>query len=269
MQVNAISNTNQNTSQVSANTTSNGNDFSSYLEASTAKTSTLSDIFNEASSTYGVPVSLLESVAKQESNFNPNATSHCGAMGVMQLMPSTAANLGVTNAYDAKQNIMGGAKYLSYMLQKYDGNVSYALAAYNAGSGNVAKYGGIPPFKETQNYVAKITSYMQNGVTLPDGTVSVSNAANSSTANVSDTNTILSVNNSASNTTNSDTTDSASDAALDRVFSYDDYLKFLDIYLKDIQTDSDTNDKEKEEENNKALTNYYAYQGIQFQNTAL
>ena len=77
-------------------------------------------------------------------------------MGVMQLMPKTAEGLGVTDSYDPRQNILGGAKLISQLLDKYDGDKSLALAAYNAGSGNVSKYGGIPPFKETQNYVKKV-----------------------------------------------------------------------------------------------------------------
>ena len=106
----------------------------------------MDDIFNKASETYNVPVALLKAMAKQESNFDPNATSSSGAQGVMQLMPATAASLGVTNAYDPEQNIMGGAKYISQLLDKYDGDTTLALAAYNAGMGNVAKYGGVPPF---------------------------------------------------------------------------------------------------------------------------
>ena len=122
----------------------------------------LEEYFKEASETYGVDINLLKAIARQESNFNPSATSSAGAMGVMQLMPSTAKGLGVTNAYDAQENIMGGAKLMAQNLKKYNGDVSLALAAYNAGGGNVDKYGGIPPFKETQNYIKKVLGYYQN-----------------------------------------------------------------------------------------------------------
>ena len=99
------------------------------------------EYFDKASTTYNVDKRLLIAVAKTESDFNPKATSGAGAKGIMQLMDGTAKSLGVTNSYDAEQNIMGGAKYLSQLLKIYDGDRNKALAAYNAGSGNVARYG--------------------------------------------------------------------------------------------------------------------------------
>ena len=132
----------------------------------------LISIFQEAASTFGVSVELLTSIARAESNYNPNAVSSAGAVGIMQLMPATAAALGVTNSYDARENIMGGAKYISQLLAKYNGNTSLALAAYNAGSSNVEKYGGIPPFTETQNYVRKVLSYMNATLTAAGSTAS-------------------------------------------------------------------------------------------------
>lgn len=133
--------------------------------------SSLEAYFQEASDTYGVPVALIKAVAKAESNFNSQAISSAGAQGVMQLMPATAEGLGVTDPFDARENILGGTKYLAQMLTKYSGSVKLALAAYNAGSGNVDKYEGIPPFKETQNYVKKIFGYLGKDTT--------SNTANS------------------------------------------------------------------------------------------
>lgn len=120
-------------------------------------------IFEEAAQTYQVPVELLKAVGKVESNFNPKAVSSAGAQGVMQLMPGTAKELGVKDPFDARSNIMGGAKYLAQKLKKYNGNIDLTLAAYNAGSGTVAKYGGVPSF--TRKYIAKVKSYMGQNLT--------------------------------------------------------------------------------------------------------
>lgn len=165
----------QNTSQ----TGTTGADTSGISAAQTTASSAnfytsgeLDSIFEEAANSYGVSSIILKSIAKAESGFNPSAVSNAGAVGIMQLMPSTAAALGVSNSYDARENIMGGAKYISQLLSNYQGNISLALAAYNAGSANVDKYGGIPPFTETQNYVKKVLSYMEEFGSAVSNTVS-------------------------------------------------------------------------------------------------
>ena len=105
----------------------------------------------------GIAADLVRAVIQVESAFNPVAVSNKGAMGLMQLMPATARDLGVNNPFDPEQNIRGGVKYLKQLLERFDNKVELALAAYNAGMGNVEKYGAVPPFKETRNYVDKIT----------------------------------------------------------------------------------------------------------------
>ena len=111
---------------------------------------------NQASEELNLDKNLLRAVIRQESGGNSMARSNKGAKGLMQLMDSTAKEMGVKNAYNGEQNVMGGAKYLKQLLKKYDGDEQLALAAYNAGQGAVEQYGGIPPFEETQNYVKNV-----------------------------------------------------------------------------------------------------------------
>ena len=183
--------------------------FSSYLGQET-----MEDVFKQASETYDLPLSLLTAVGMQESTFRTNAVSPHGAQGVMQLMPATARELGVTDSFDMKQNIMGGAKYLRQMLDRFDGDIPFALAAYNAGANNVEKYGGVPPFQETQNYVEKVMGYMANGVTLPDGTEIAGNTGIVTTG-----------------ADGSQTAEKMRTSLSDLLFSHDDYLRFLELYM--------------------------------------
>lgn len=159
-----------------ANGSPGGASFSDVLETVMSGTSgstvNLDTVFQKAADTFHVPVELLKAVARAESNFDPMAESHAGAQGIMQLMPDTAKALGVTNAFDPVQNIMGGAKYLSQQLERYGGDTVLALAAYNAGPGNVAKYNGVPPFEETRNYIAKVMGYAGETITAGEAVLS-------------------------------------------------------------------------------------------------
>jgi soluble lytic murein transglycosylase-like protein len=128
------------------------------VSESKAPDSTIDQIISKAAEKYNLPKKLINAVISQESSFNPDAVSHAGASGLMQLMPATARGLGVTDIFDPEQNVFAGTKYLRQMMDKYNGNLELALAAYNAGPGNVDKYNGIPPFKETIQYVQKVSN---------------------------------------------------------------------------------------------------------------
>ena len=249
MKVNAIQNLDATGTQTAASAVGQGGDFSSYLQT----TASLEDIYTEAANKYNVPKNLIKAIAKAESDFRPNATSGAGAQGIMQLMPATARELGVTDAYDPYQNIMGGTKYISQMLEKYDGNVSLALAAYNAGSNNVAKYGGIPPFKETQNYVAKVTGFMNGGIEVPNASYTISAAEGGRV-----------------NTSVQEVEDSYYQSILEQLFSYEDYLQFIDLYTKiqEAQQEKIKEDQEKQEQDSQT-NSYYAYQELRYSPVAM
>jgi soluble lytic murein transglycosylase-like protein len=114
------------------------------------------DIIEEAAREYDMDPNLIHAVMQAESAFHPFAVSRAGAEGLMQLMPELSTEMGVSDAFDPRDNIMGGVRYLKRLLDYHDGNIDLALASYNAGPGNVERYGGVPPFRETRNYVKTI-----------------------------------------------------------------------------------------------------------------
>lgn len=113
----------------------------------------------EAAGLYQLPEPLIRAVIKQESDFNPYSVSSSGALGLMQLLPSTAASMTVSDPFDPRQNILGGVRYLRVLANTFNGDLVLTLAAYNAGSGAVIRYGGVPPYEETQNYVRQVLRY--------------------------------------------------------------------------------------------------------------
>ena len=155
-----------------------GSSEASVLPSYSRNKNAFDQLIRHAAQQHGISEGLIKAVMHTESGFNINARSPVGAQGLMQLMPATARRFNVSNAYDPQQNILGGAKYLSWLLKRFNGNTQLAVAAYNAGEGNVDKYGGVPPFRETQDYVRRVTSRYQNLYSSSLGSTSNSNAAN-------------------------------------------------------------------------------------------
>jgi soluble lytic murein transglycosylase-like protein len=125
----------------------------------------IEELIQEAAGRYGLSAALIRAVIQTESAFDPAAVSSAGALGLMQLMPALALELGVTDAFDPRQNIMAGTRYLGALLTDHKGDLSLALASYNAGPATVERYSGIPPFVETQEYVKRILELVGNAET--------------------------------------------------------------------------------------------------------
>lgn len=261
MQVNSISsNANINSTRKNSGSVGGDGSFQSYL----GESQELDAIFQKASQKYGVDVNLLKAVARVESNFRPNVVSSAGAVGIMQLMPRTAKGLGVKNSYDPEQNIMGGAKLLSQLIDKYDGDLETALAGYNAGSGNVKKYGGVPPWKSVHKYINKVLGFYKesgpvsattsNHTTTPvknTPQVSTTPSTNTAISNGEMTNAYYQA--GATSTVDQLTamldvlniTSESTQSELDTVFSYEKYLKFIELYFKEQEEEK----KEETEDN--------------------
>ncbi len=154
----------------SASKSGTRNSYDSYIRASAAR--------------HGVDPGLMKAMMHTESAFNPNARSPVGAQGLMQLMPATASRFRVSNPWNPADNIEGSAKYIAWLMRRFNNNVEYAVAGYNAGEGNVDKYKGIPPFKETRNYVKTVMSryhsLYKNDSGLSENTMNASNATTNS-----------------------------------------------------------------------------------------
>ncbi len=173
-----------------ASSSGSRNSYDTYIRASAAR--------------HGVDPGLMKAMMHTESAFNPNARSPVGAQGLMQLMPATARRFNVSNPWSPADNIEGSAKYIAWLMRRFNNNVEFAIAGYNAGEGNVDKYGGIPPFKETRNYVKKVMSryhsLYKNDASLSGNAV---NASNTSGINISSSSGYQNVSYGTSNNTNS------------------------------------------------------------------
>ena len=215
------------------NVNSGGTDFDKIYNDITVDDS-LEDIFAGAAKEFGINENFLKAVAQAESGFDPDAVSYCGAQGIMQLMPFTAESYGVTDPFDARQNIYAGAQMLSELLDSYDGNATLALAAYNAGSGSVQKYGGVPPYDETVNYISKINDIL--GGALANDSTSVDGASATDFTAASDVNAPDTViRNNAYMSGVSEGTEGYKEQENSSLISYEDYLYVCETY-KDILT---------------------------------
>ena len=155
-----------------------GSSEASVLPSYSRNKNAFDQLIRQAAQQHGISEGLIKAVMHTESGFNINARSPVGAQGLMQLMPATARRFNVSNAYDPQQNIFGGARYLSWLLKRFNGDTRLAIAAYNAGEGNVDKYGDVPPFRETRDYVKRVTSRYQNLYASGLGSLSNSNNTN-------------------------------------------------------------------------------------------
>ena len=166
-----------------------GNSEASVLPSYSRNKNAFDHIIQQAAQQHGVSEGLIKAVMHTESGFNVNARSPVGAQGLMQLMPATARRFNVSNAYDPQENIMAGAKYLAWLLKRFNGNTRLAIAAYNAGEGNVDKYGDVPPFRETRDYVKRVTSRYQNlyasgiGASANNNAITANNNSNTQSQN--------------------------------------------------------------------------------------
>ena len=166
-----------------------GNSEASVLPSYSRNKNAFDHIIQQAAQQHGVSEGLIKAVMHTESGFNVNARSPVGAQGLMQLMPATARRFNVSNAYDPHENIMAGAKYLAWLMKRFNGNTRLAIAAYNAGEGNVDKYGDVPPFRETRDYVKRVTSRYQNlyasgiGASANNNAITANNNSNTQSQN--------------------------------------------------------------------------------------
>jgi len=233
-----------------------------------SQTKSLEDIFQNVSAEYGVSVKLLKAVAQAESSFDTNAVSGCGASGIMQLMPETAKSLGVEDVFDPQQNITGGAKMLAYLLDDYGGNTTLALAAYNAGSGAVAKYGGVPPYAETQNYINKINGILGGALEADTTNISIekkSGVTSSSAALDPNSNT---TSNATLNTKTAPVKIQNTQSQATEAFSYERYLKFLELY-ESLNSKSDESKVQEQVNYQSKQQSLYELQQAKFNSRAL